>query len=297
MKFPGQDVIRTVRLLEEGGVPVWLDGGWGVDALLGRETRVHRDMDLVVPLDCLVAAELVLGEVGFSRDDRETDIPTRLLLRNSEGLEIDIRPVTFKSDGSAVHLDIDKEGAKYAYRYSAAGFSGVGTVNGRVVRCVTAAEQIRQRVRRRYSPWSETRARETGVSADLEDIDSLLQVFGANGGKLGQATTAPESRPSDNAVVEAAEQFCLRHVASLNAQHFVLKAQHAKLRMQHADLCAQHEALTKQCATQHSQLITQRAELIAHINAMRGSTSWRLTAPMRWAVNWLGLDWLKLRPQ
>jgi Aminoglycoside-2''-adenylyltransferase len=290
MEFSGQDVIRTFRLLEEGGVPVWLDGGWGVDALLRRETRMHRDMDIVVPLDCLAAAELVLAEGGFSKDDRESDMPTRLVLRNSEGLEIDIYPVTFNSDGSAVHLDADKEGAKYAYLYSAVGFSGVGIVNGRVVRCVTAAEQIRQKVRRRYSPWSETRAREAGVSADLEDIDSLLQAFGASEGKLSQATTAPESRPTDNAVVDAAEQFCLRHVASLNAQHFVLKAQHAKLG-------AQHEALTKQYATQHSQLITQHAELIAQINAMRASTSWRLTAPMRRAVKWLGLDWLKLRTQ
>lgn len=27
---------------------VWLDGGWGVDALLGRQTRPHDDMDIVI---------------------------------------------------------------------------------------------------------------------------------------------------------------------------------------------------------------------------------------------------------
>lgn len=300
MKFSGQDVIRTLRLLEEGGVSAWLDGGWGVDALLGRETRVHRDVDLVVPFDCLGAAELVLGEAGFSKDDRETDIPTRLVLRNCEGLQIDIHPVTFKSDGSAVHIDIDKQGQTYTYVHSAAGLSGVGKINGRVVRCTTAAEQIRQKVRRRYSPWSDTRNREHGVSADLEDIGSLLQVYGVHVGKLAEVTTAPESQPTGNPVVDAAEQFCIRHVGSLYARHSVLKAQHAKLGTQLAELGAQHAELGGQHAAlreQYAQLSAQHVELVAHIHAMHASTSWQLTAPMRWAVQWLGLNWLRLRTQ
>jgi hypothetical protein len=34
-----------------GGLVVWLDGGWGIDALLGRETRTHADLDLVIDRD------------------------------------------------------------------------------------------------------------------------------------------------------------------------------------------------------------------------------------------------------
>ena len=173
-------------------------------------------------------------------------------------------------------------------------------INGQVVRCTTAAEQICQKVRRRYSPWSEDRNRERGVSADLEDIGSLLQVFGVYEGKLAQATAALEAEPAGNTVIAAAEQFCLRHVASLYAQHSLLKAQHAKLGAQHAALCEQHAQLGAQHAAlceQHAQLGAQHAELIAHINAMRASTSWQLTAPMRWVVRWLGLEWLRLRTQ
>jgi len=33
------DVIDLYTQLENLGIEVWLDGGWGVDALLGEQTR------------------------------------------------------------------------------------------------------------------------------------------------------------------------------------------------------------------------------------------------------------------
>ena len=39
-------VIRIVDRLERDDIDVWLDGGWGVDALLGKETREHDDLDV-----------------------------------------------------------------------------------------------------------------------------------------------------------------------------------------------------------------------------------------------------------
>ena len=272
-------------------MPVWLEGGWGIDALLKRETRAHRDIDIIVPLDHLAAAELELGKLGFVKNERATSMPTRFVLRNSEGLEIDIHPVTFKPDGSAVHVYTDVGGLKSSYVYSPLALSGVGMVNGRVVPCTTAAEQIRQRLR--YSPWCEHRIRERGVSTDLEDISSLLQVLGVYEGMVAQTATTPEAQPTGNPVADATEQFLLRRVASLIAQHSLLTAQHAELSAQHSLLTAQHAELS----AQHSLLTAQRAELSAQINALWASTSWQLTAPMRWIVRRLGLDWLKLRPQ
>jgi lincosamide nucleotidyltransferase A/C/D/E len=43
-------LLAIVDLLEADGIGVWLDGGWGVDALLGRQTREHDDLGLVVEL-------------------------------------------------------------------------------------------------------------------------------------------------------------------------------------------------------------------------------------------------------
>ncbi len=46
--MPSGEVIRIVGLLERQGLSVWLDGGWGVDALAGRQTRPHDDLDVAI---------------------------------------------------------------------------------------------------------------------------------------------------------------------------------------------------------------------------------------------------------
>lgn len=277
MKFLAEDVTKVFRALEDGGVPVWIDGGWAIDALLKAETREHTDLDLIVPIDCVEPAEAVLGQLGFQRDDRETDMPVRVVFRDSDKHEIDIHPMTFNPDGTAMHIDCDTLGQKYVYISSPAGLSGVGTIDGRVVRCTTAAEQIRQKVERRYSPWSPERLRPNGVSADLEDIFSLLKVYGTSEGGLREATPAAEARSTDNAVVKAAEQFSIRHIASLGAQHAELTTRFAELNAQHTDLINQHAALR------------------ARLKSMRRTISWRLTAPMRHAAEWMSVGWSKLR--
>lgn len=40
------DVVKLYKLFEENGIEVWIDGGWGIDALLGEQTRPHQDLDI-----------------------------------------------------------------------------------------------------------------------------------------------------------------------------------------------------------------------------------------------------------
>jgi lincosamide nucleotidyltransferase A/C/D/E len=42
------DVIDLYTTLENLGVEIWIDGGWGVDALLGEQTRPHKDLDIAI---------------------------------------------------------------------------------------------------------------------------------------------------------------------------------------------------------------------------------------------------------
>jgi len=42
------DVLDLYTNLENLGVEIWIDGGWGVDALLGEQTRPHSDLDIAI---------------------------------------------------------------------------------------------------------------------------------------------------------------------------------------------------------------------------------------------------------
>jgi lincosamide nucleotidyltransferase A/C/D/E len=47
-EMTGRDVSRFLDLVDEHQVRIWLDGGWAVDACLGRQTRQHDDLDIVI---------------------------------------------------------------------------------------------------------------------------------------------------------------------------------------------------------------------------------------------------------
>ena len=42
------EVLAVLDRLADEGTAAWVDGGWGVDALLERQTRDHSDLDLVI---------------------------------------------------------------------------------------------------------------------------------------------------------------------------------------------------------------------------------------------------------
>ena len=67
-----EDVIELYSTLLERGIQLWLDGGWGIDALLQRQTRSHTDLDAIVAFDQLPA----LGRLLYERPTRTTWMST-----------------------------------------------------------------------------------------------------------------------------------------------------------------------------------------------------------------------------
>jgi lincosamide nucleotidyltransferase A/C/D/E len=59
-------LLAIIGLLEAGGIDVWLDGGWGVDALLEHQTREHDDLDIVVELEHASRVIELLDSLGYS---------------------------------------------------------------------------------------------------------------------------------------------------------------------------------------------------------------------------------------
>ena len=46
--MPSPLIIEASTLFEHSGKPFWLAGGYAIDLFLGRETRAHEDLDLVI---------------------------------------------------------------------------------------------------------------------------------------------------------------------------------------------------------------------------------------------------------
>ena len=47
-RMTASDVVAIYDACEATGIHIWIDGGWSVDALLGKETRPHADLDIAI---------------------------------------------------------------------------------------------------------------------------------------------------------------------------------------------------------------------------------------------------------
>src|SRR4051812_10145173 len=61
------DVLKLYAELEAHGIPIWIDGGWCVDALLGQQTRAHPDLDIAVERKFAHRLERLLHGWGYQR--------------------------------------------------------------------------------------------------------------------------------------------------------------------------------------------------------------------------------------
>jgi lincosamide nucleotidyltransferase A/C/D/E len=140
---------------------VWLDGGWGVDALLGEVTRPHEDVDLVVELLALPDAFKVLGTLGFTV--MEDLSPVRVVLQTADGRRADLHPVTFAEDGTGWQIGASPDGSDCPYPPD--GFCE-GRILGRVVPCISFELQLAHH--NGYEPRDR----------DRQDIALLVSRFG-----------------------------------------------------------------------------------------------------------------------
>ncbi|WP_174501747.1 nucleotidyltransferase domain-containing protein [Streptacidiphilus neutrinimicus] len=129
-------VLSVLALLQAAGADVWVGGGWGIDALVGRQTREHRDLDLMHRLDQEPGVVAALAAAGFVETLGAR--PVRFVVADQAGREIDLHPLVFAEDGSAVQASPDPE---RPFRYPASCFV-TGVVAGAVVPCLSAEQQV-----------------------------------------------------------------------------------------------------------------------------------------------------------
>lgn len=130
-----KNVLEILNIFSEINAPVWLAGGWAVDALVGNQTRPHLDVDLAFDNaneDKIITKFKLLG-YSIIDDAR----PTRFVLKNKDGSEIDMHPVVFNKNRSGEQL---VPGGK-SFHYPKNCFSE-GLINGHKVPCLTADQLV-----------------------------------------------------------------------------------------------------------------------------------------------------------
>jgi lincosamide nucleotidyltransferase A/C/D/E len=130
-----EDVVELLDRLDAAGVWYCVTGGWGIDALLGEQTRAHDDLDLGVRLEDVELLCATLHE--FGRDDGEW--PSRLVLRDARGRQVDAHPLSFDAAGDGWQGNLRGD----PYRWPREHLAARGNVAGRAVPCITAELQLR----------------------------------------------------------------------------------------------------------------------------------------------------------
>jgi lincosamide nucleotidyltransferase A/C/D/E len=142
----GAQALATYEALRGADVACWVMGGWGVDALLARQSRPHKDLDLLVAFGSMAAYTATTSALGFSRkleweENRRVDtsggaVDTAFVDGHPDGREIDVHVVDVGVDGTLHQLYAD------AWPLPADALTGVGLIEGTEVHCVSVAAQL-----------------------------------------------------------------------------------------------------------------------------------------------------------
>ena len=84
------DVVNFIQLCEQNDIEVYVDGGWGVDALLGKQTRTHGDLDIALPHKFVPKLRKLLETRGYKDVERDDTRDCNFVLGDNSGHLIDI---------------------------------------------------------------------------------------------------------------------------------------------------------------------------------------------------------------
>ena len=157
--MPPMTIRQASAVLEDlaaAGVEVWLDGGWCVDALVGRQLREHDDIDLAVPRTHEARLLDWLKATGYAKVGTADESPWNYVVENSTGHRLDIHVFEHDDHGQIV----------YGVAYPLESLSGTASLGGVRVNCIDAEWQFRFKTG--YPPREK----------DLIDVAAMADKFG-----------------------------------------------------------------------------------------------------------------------
>ena len=126
-EMKASDVLELLQLCEENGIEIIIDGGWGVDALLGRQTRTHADLDIALEHKYVPKLRQLLEARGYKDIPRDDTKEYNFVMGDNKGHEIDFHSFTFDAEGNNI----------FGVKYPLESLMGVGKIGEHPVKCIS----------------------------------------------------------------------------------------------------------------------------------------------------------------
>jgi hypothetical protein len=198
--MPLGEVLRVTARLDAAAAQYWLGGGWGLDSLLGFQSRIHHDIDLVLKdydeaLPTVTTALQDLGYAMISADRSAAWLPRRTTFMNVKARVIEVLGVDWEMVDAAWTL-LGSERPASVTRQARQHFFTTGSLADRPVPSLTREAQTlfhlgyRQKPRdrrnierlRALDPISENRPAQSPVAPARTAL--LVPVFALDGNPL-----------------------------------------------------------------------------------------------------------------
>jgi lincosamide nucleotidyltransferase A/C/D/E len=127
-----KDVIDLYSRLKNSNIKIWIDGGWGVDALLGKQTRVHKDLDIVIQQKDVLAFRNLLQAHGYNEIRLDIARAHNFVLAADCNHEIDVHVIVLNDKGDGMYGP-----AENGEVYPAASLIGKGKIGNLEVNCIS----------------------------------------------------------------------------------------------------------------------------------------------------------------
>lgn len=124
-------VVQVYQEMLAKGVTLWLDGGWGVDALLEKQTRNHGDLDIVIQKKDVATLTGYLVDKGYWQIRRGDTTAHNFMFGNADAQFIDFHVIELAENGDGIYGP--KEAGVF---FPADSLTGEGRVNELTVRCI-----------------------------------------------------------------------------------------------------------------------------------------------------------------
>ena len=148
-----QDAIYIYRGMMDQQIQVWIVGGWGIDALLGEQTRPHKDLDILMLVDDVVRVREYLARDGYGLemlwsenmwdvDANGVEVPTAFVLQDADSRQVDAHAMRLDDQGNGLPAWEAGDLAPEDLVLKPDHLGGKGLIAGVTVRCFSPEMQL-----------------------------------------------------------------------------------------------------------------------------------------------------------